>query len=202
MLPSVGTKSECVFESDIRSITEKAFYSAKPWVIFKSSRMLTPKGKDPVSIEDNSCVLYTFEWCCKNSYIEQTSRNLRTRIKELIPKCVENYIKTGSETTNTAIKKRNENIIHCKTLINSPNCGNKYDKTKFRIPRKFTNLFDLIKLSAILIYIYKPKLNKQRFWLYNFIVYLSHFVVVRLYFCKFIICFAFKFKLIDLFSVI
>ena len=65
--------------------------------------MLTPKNKNQVPIEDNSCVVYTFECCCKNSYIGQASRNLRTIIKEHISKCVENYIKTGSETTKTTI---------------------------------------------------------------------------------------------------
>ena len=98
-----GTKSS-VFEGDIRHITEKAFYPATPRVIFKTSPMLTSKGKDSISIENNSCVVYTFECFYKNSYIGQTSTNLRIRIKEHIKECVEDYIKAGSETNNTAIK--------------------------------------------------------------------------------------------------
>ena len=109
MLPYVGTESS-VFKRDIRLITEKAFYSSVTTVIFKSNPMLPPKGKDQISIEDNSCVVYTFDGCCENSYIGQINKNFRARIKEHILKCVENYIKTSSETTNCAIK----NIIYCR----------------------------------------------------------------------------------------
>ena len=45
MLLYVKTKSK-VFERDIKHITEKAFYSAKPRVIFKSSPMFTTQAKD------------------------------------------------------------------------------------------------------------------------------------------------------------
>ena len=74
----------------------------KPRVIFKDGHMFIPKCKDPIIIEDNHCVV--FECCCKNRYIRQTSKYLGTRIKELIPKCVENYLKLEPETIKTAIK--------------------------------------------------------------------------------------------------
>ena len=114
MLPYVETKSS-VFERDISE-------SAKPRVILKYSPMLTPKGNDLISIKDNSYVVYTFECCCKNSYIGQTSRNLRTRIKEHIEKCVEDYIKTESETTNTAITNGMKMSSIAKLMINRHRC--------------------------------------------------------------------------------
>ena len=79
MLRYVGNKL-CIFERNIRHITEKWFYSAKPRVILKSLPMFTPKCKAPISIEDNSCVVYTFECCCKNIYIGQKYRNFKARI--------------------------------------------------------------------------------------------------------------------------
>ena len=74
--------------------------------------MLTPE-EDPISIEDNSFVVYTFECCCKNRYIGQSSRHLRTRIKEHISKCVEYYIKSESETINIATKNPIK-IVYCR----------------------------------------------------------------------------------------
>ena len=132
VLPYVGTKSS-FFERDIKYITEKSYYSAKSRVIIKSSPMFTPKGKNPISVEDNSCVVYTFECCSKNRYIEQTFRHLRTRIKEHIPKCDENYIRCGFETTNTAIINAMKISSIAEHLINSSNCAKYYDKTTFRI---------------------------------------------------------------------
>ena len=76
MLPCVATKSS-VFERDKRHITEKDFFSAKPRVNLKSSPMLTSKVKYTITMEYNSWVVYTFEFCCKNSYIGQTFSNLR-----------------------------------------------------------------------------------------------------------------------------
>ena len=102
VLPYVGTKSS-FFERDIKYITEKSYYSAKSRVIIKSSPMFTPKGKNPISVEDNSCVVYTFECCSKNRYIEQTFRHLRTRIKEHIPRYIKNYIIQKPEATHIAI---------------------------------------------------------------------------------------------------
>ena len=52
-------------------------------------------------------------------------------------------------------------------LINSPNYRKNYDKTKFKILRKCTNFFDLIKLE-ILIHLYKHKLNKHKVFDFKF----------------------------------
>ena len=61
-------------------------------------------------------------------------------------KSVENYIPTRSETTNTATKHEIKRSSIAKNLIYSSNWGKNYDKTKFKMLRKCTNLFDLIKL--------------------------------------------------------
>ena len=60
--------------------------------------------------------------------------------------------------------KRSSIVEH---LINSFNCGKNYYKAKFRIIRKGTNLFDLIKLEVILIHLYTMKLNKHRVFDYT-----------------------------------
>ena len=60
---------------------------------------------------------------------------------------MENYINSGSETTNIAIKRS----CNAKHLVNSCNCANNYNETKFKIIRTCVNFMDLIKLEAIFI---------------------------------------------------
>ena len=120
--------------------------------------MFTPKGKDPISIEDNSCWIYIFECCCKNSCIGQQYRNLRTRIKEHLPKCVKNYIKTGSEITNTATKNAMKRSFVEENLINSPNCEINYDKINWGF---LESVLNCIKLDEKFFHLYTPKLNKH-----------------------------------------
>ena len=47
-------------------------------------------------------------------------------------------------------------------LINNRICGKNYNESSFSILRKCVNYFDVIKLQAILIKLYKPKLCKQK----------------------------------------
>ena len=54
-------------------------------------------------------------------------------------------------------------------LINSSNCGKNRDETRFKILRKCSNMFDLTKLEAILVHLYKSKLNKHNVF-YSFII--------------------------------
>ena len=53
VLPYVGIKTSA-FERNTRHI-EKAYYLAKTRVILERSPMLTPKRKNPIPNEDNSC---------------------------------------------------------------------------------------------------------------------------------------------------
>ena len=59
-------------------------------------------------------------------------------------------------------------------LINSPNYGKNYDKTKFRIAGKCINFSDLINLEATSIYLYKPNLNKHEVFDYTVSLFNYH----------------------------
>ena len=75
ILPYVDEKSTQI-ERNTKKITEKVYFAAKPRVIFTSRSVLSPRGKYLISNRDKSCVVYTFECCCLDSYIGQTSRHL------------------------------------------------------------------------------------------------------------------------------
>ena len=47
-------------------------------------------------------------------------------------------------------------------LVNYPNCGNNYEDTRFQIIQQWSDVYDLLKLEAICIYLNKPELCKQK----------------------------------------
>ena len=161
ILPYVGQKSTQI-ERNIKKMTEKVYFSAKPRVIFTSSAVLSPRGKDLISNKEKSCVVYTFECCCSDSYIGQTSRHLETRIKEHVPKCVREHIKNSPKTTSIATLNAINRSSIAEHLIKNPICGKNFNDSSFKILRSTANNFDLIKIEAIYIHLNKPKLCKQK----------------------------------------
>ena len=80
ILPYVGVKPNQI-KRDKKNMTEKIYRASNQRVIFTSASVLNPKGKDLVPYKHKSCVVNTYECCCSNSYIGQTSMHLETRIK-------------------------------------------------------------------------------------------------------------------------
>ena len=60
-------------------------------IVFTTKPLLTPGGKDPVSNFNKSIIIYQYSCCCTASYIGFTTRQLRKRIKEHVPKSVDNF---------------------------------------------------------------------------------------------------------------
>ena len=59
ILPYVGEKSTQI-ERNIKKMTEKVYRAVKLRVVFTSSSVLSPKGKNLISNKEKSCVVYTF----------------------------------------------------------------------------------------------------------------------------------------------
>ena len=161
ILPYVGVKSTQI-ENSIKKMTEKVYRASNPRVIFTSTSILNPKGKDHISHNHKSCVVYTFKCCCSNSYIGQTSRHLETRIKEHVPKCVREHIANQPKTLNAATSNAIKRSSISEHLVNNPLCGKSYNEKMFKIMRSCTNILDLVKIEAIYIHLNKPELCKQR----------------------------------------
>ena len=84
-IPFINKSSE-MLEKKIRQLVRNTYYAAKPRIVFTSKPLITPGGKDLISKLNNSMVIYQFSCCCTASYIGLTTRHLRKRIKEDIPK--------------------------------------------------------------------------------------------------------------------
>ena len=90
-LPYIGADSKLI-EKKIVDITTRWHFSVNPRVLFTSKPIFQRSGKDPMTPEEKSFGVYKFKCYCESSYIGPTSRYLKTRIKENVPKCITSYI--------------------------------------------------------------------------------------------------------------
>ena len=79
-----------MLEKKIRKLIRNTYYAANPRIVFTSKPLLTPGGKDLISNLNKNMVIYQYSCCCKTSSIGLTIRLLWKRIKEHVPKSVEN----------------------------------------------------------------------------------------------------------------
>ena len=108
-------------------------------------------------------IIYQYSCCCTASYIGLTARHLRKRIKEHVPKSIENFC-CSDKKDDIPVKvlnasKRSSIAEH---LVNNTTCANSYNTNRLKSIKKCSNVFDLIKLEAICILLRKPVLCKQK----------------------------------------
>ena len=77
----------------MQELTQSTYNRVKLWVIFVSKPVLRLELKDQTSYLDKSCIINKFNRFCEKSFTGQRSRHLKTRVNELIPKCVLKFIK-------------------------------------------------------------------------------------------------------------
>ena len=158
------------FEKSIRQLLGATFFAAKPRVIFTTRPLLVPEGKDLIPKFDKSMVIYQFDCYCDNSYIGLTTRQLKKRVQEHIPVCVEKFLnKSEKEKDNKSAKvlnaiKRSAITEH---LVLNHSCAENFKLERFKIIKTCYNVFDLIKMEAICILNRKPTLCRQKEFDYN-----------------------------------
>ena len=86
-LPYIGEASRR-FEVKVKELIKENYNQISPRIIFLSKPLIKVQLKDPITNQDKSCIVYKFKCFCDKSYIGQTSRDLKTRIKEHLPTCV------------------------------------------------------------------------------------------------------------------
>ena len=96
--------------------------------------MIRPGGKDPISEYKKSMVGYQFICFCEDSYVGMTSRQFGKRIKEHIPKSIEEFCKTSNKE-NKSIRVVNalKRSAIVKYLVNNLDCASNYDLKKFKV---------------------------------------------------------------------
>ena len=160
-LPYLGNASR-LFEKKVQEIVQKNYNQVKPRIIFVSKPVISLKLKDPIPTLNKSCIIYKFKCFCDKSYIGQTSRHLRTRLNEHIPKCILRFIDEKTKIKTKAVVNATKRSSIAEHLVNSTNCANNYDPSRFKILYNCTSSMDLVRLEAISIFLNKPELCKQK----------------------------------------
>ena len=102
-----------------------------------------PRRKGPNVILDKSCIVYKFNCSSDRIYIGQTTRHFKIRIKDHIPRCVEDYI-SGK---NVRISKAVINAAISEHLKNKADCAKTYNISMFSIMKQCAVLISLIWLK-------------------------------------------------------
>ena len=89
-LPYQGNASR-LFERKVQEIVQKNYNLVKPRIIFFKP-IISLELKDPIPNLNKSCIIYKINCFCEKSYIGQTSRHLKIRLNEHIPKCILKFI--------------------------------------------------------------------------------------------------------------
>ena len=160
-LPYLGNASR-LFEKKVQEIVQKNYNQVKPRIIFVSKPVISLKLKDPIPTLNKSCIVYKFKCFCDKSYIGQTTRHLRTRLNEHIPKCILRFIDEKTKIKTKAVVNATKRSSIAEHLVNSTNCAKNYDSSRFKILYNCTSSMDLVRLEAISIFLNKPELCKQK----------------------------------------
>ena len=137
-------------------------------VVLASRRILPSARKDVLPIHMNSNVIYKFVCHCDKWYIGSTSRRLKTRLREHVPKCVLTTMSNPGEAPNSnpklslacqrAIKKSSV----AEHLMSNKECLEHYDDDRFTIIARGRNDYHLIVLESMFIMSLEPSLCKMQ----------------------------------------
>ena len=117
-----------MLKKKIIKLTRITYYAAKARIVFTSKPLSTPGGKNPISITNKSMVIYQYSCCCKASYIGLTIRHLRKRIKDHVPKSVENFC-FSKKKDDIMVKVLNafKSLSIAEHLVSNSTCTNSYN---------------------------------------------------------------------------
>ena len=83
-------------------------------------------------------MLFTSLIVLQKIYIGQTSRHLKTRLNERIPKCILKFIEEKIKNMTIAVVNTTKRSSIAKHLINNTNCADNYDSSRFKIVKNCT----------------------------------------------------------------
>ena len=158
-LPYLGPTSNR-FAQAIRRAVEDCYRSTQLRVVFKTRTCIAEntKGRSPTNQQNN--VIYKYVCHCDSVYVGKTTRQLRQRVKDHVPRTFLN--RTGDPQLKTAVGQH---------LGKNAVCRDKYDDGRFGILTKGRNQFHLDVLEALFIQTLKPNLCLQKERVYNTILF-------------------------------
>ena len=139
-------------------------------VVFTSKRMLPVARKDVLPTTLKSSVVY--EYSCHSRYVGRTSQRLQDRIKQHVPKWLQQQAKRPTRSQPGKSCKLKRNNPDCDSaigqhLLDNEQCPANYNDKRFKILAVARNSFHLCLLEATFIKIKHPVLCKQKEFVYT-----------------------------------
>ena len=166
-LPYIG-KISTNYVKVTQDAVSSCYVDVKVRVVLTSQRILPPARKDVLPIHMNSNVIYKFVCHCGKWYIGSTSRRLKTRISEHVPKCVKTALSNPDNgpianpklilARQRAIKKSSI----AEHLMCNEECLKHYQDDRFTILARGRNDYHLIVLESMYIMSLEPGLCKMQ----------------------------------------
>ena len=116
-----------------KSFKEKHQTNNKYFLLLcKTKSYFLTQSKDSISKYKQSMVVYKFICCCDNNYVGMTSRQLGKRIKEHVPKSIEDFCKmTNKENKSVRVVNASQRSAIAEHLVNNSDCASNYNLNRF-----------------------------------------------------------------------
>ena len=166
-LPYIGNVSN-KYVKVVKDAVAECYGSLKLRVILTSRGILPAARKDVLPIDMTSNVVYRFACHCNKWYIGSTSRRLRTRINEHVPKCVRDLIVSvnsdpEAELNLTLAQERAKaKSSVAEHLLDNKECLQRYNDKKFDIIGRARSGYHLCVLESTYIMSCEPSLCKMK----------------------------------------
>ena len=185
-VPWIG-KASISLDKNVKTAVESCYGSVTTRVVFTSKRMLPVARKDVLPTTLKSSVVYEYSCHCDSRYVGRTSQRLQDRIKQHVPKWLQQQAKRPTRKYNSGLATFNSrfddlNLAEsCKLKRNNPDCDSaigqhlldneqcaaNYNDKRFKILAVARNSFHLCLLEATFIKTKHPVLCKQKEFVYT-----------------------------------
>ena len=138
------------------------FGSVRLRTVLYTYRPLSGIYKDASPIQEKSNIIYKFQCHCGSDYVGKTSQRFHLRIDQHVPKVIRNWINGTS-----AQPKKNYFSAIGQHLVDNQVCAKNFTREKFSVVARAENSFQLHILEALYIQSLKPRLCKQKKFVYQ-----------------------------------
>ena len=170
-VPWIG-KASIGLDKNVKTAVESCYGSVTTRVVFTSKRMLPVARKDVLPTTLKSSVVYEYSCHCDSRYVGRTSQRLQDRIKQHVPKWLQQQAKrpTRSQPGRSCKLKRNNPDYDSaigQHLLDNEQCAANYNDKCFKILAVARNSFHLCLLEATFIKTKHSVLCKQKEFVYT-----------------------------------
>ena len=163
-LPYIGHLS-AMYRKKINDAIRRCYFSVNPRIITTSKPILPPSTKDVLPTTQRSDLIYLFTCCCDSKYVGRTSQRLESRIRQHVPLNIKKLL------GNTSSKSLSHSSAIAEHLLNSVECGKRYNDDMFQIIGRGKSKFHLQVLEALHIINKKPVLCRQKQFVYSTLLF-------------------------------